>query len=135
MPSLSSMRSVDPAGDSMQPLGPPVREVREVAQPLPKPTSTTGIVQMPDGKLATDLPLPGSKPLVKCTTARQPQVGDWVRILSGQDGITPIEHMIGGIFPIARIDGSCLLVNGWSFNWPGNSPDGSLMTEFAEPPL
>lgn len=135
MPSLASMRFVDPAGDSMQPLGPPVREVREVAPALPKPTGTPGVVQLPDGKLATNLPLPGSKPLAKCTTGRQPQVGDWVRILSGQKGIDQIARMIGGVFPVARIDGRCLSVNGWSFNWPGNSPNGYLMTEFAEPPL
>ena len=67
MPSLSSMRSLDPAGDSMQPLGPPVREVREVAPALPKPTGTPGVVQMPDGKLATNLPLPPTKPVVNAT--------------------------------------------------------------------
>ena len=135
MPSLSSMRSLDPAGDSMQPLGPAVKPQTGTPIPLPKPTSTPGIVQLPDRKLATNLPHPPAKPAVKCTTARQPQVGDLVRILSGQDGIIAIERMIGGVFPVAGIDGRYLLVNGWSFNRPGNSPDGSLMTEFAESPL
>ena len=58
MPSLASMRSVDPAGDSMQPLGPPIRETQHTPVPLPKPTGTPGVVQLPDGKLATNLPLP-----------------------------------------------------------------------------
>lgn len=64
MPSLASMRQLDPAGDGMQPPGPPVREVREAPKPAPKPTGTPGVVQMPDGKLQTNLPLPTQKPTV-----------------------------------------------------------------------
>ena len=62
MPSLSSMRSIDPAGDSFQPLGPPARQPAVAPKPLPKPTGTPGVVQMPNGKLATNLPLPKDKP-------------------------------------------------------------------------
>ncbi len=59
------MRSLDPAGDSFQPLGPPIRETPVDPMPLPKPTGTPSVVQMPDGKLATNLPLPPTKPSVK----------------------------------------------------------------------
>lgn len=65
MPSLASMRQLDPGGDSFQPLGPPVREVREVSPPAPKPTGTPGVFEMPDGKLVTNLPDPSAKPAVK----------------------------------------------------------------------
>lgn len=58
MPSLSSMRALDPAGDAMQPLGPPIREDVPTQEPAPAPTGTPGIVRLPDGKLATDLPDP-----------------------------------------------------------------------------
>ena len=56
MPSLASMRSVDPAGDSMQPLGPPIRETQHTPVPLPKPTGTPGVYKAPDGKLVTAIP-------------------------------------------------------------------------------
>ena len=56
------MCSIDPAGDSFQPLGPPVRQPAVAPKPLPKPTGTPGVVQMPNGKLATNLPLPKDKP-------------------------------------------------------------------------
>lgn len=58
MPSLASTRSIDPT-ETFQPLGPAVKPEPQ-PQPLPvnKPTSTPGIVEMPDGKLATELPLP-----------------------------------------------------------------------------
>lgn len=174
MPSLASMRSVDPAGDSMQPLGPPIRPQQGVAIPLPKPTGTPGVVQLPDGKLATNLPLPPAKPAVKAddtvyaeiaaeyfhgtTTGRfrsdkanlsnepkpakrEPKVDNWVRILSGQDGIEDINEMVGGIFQVNEVlkasDGTMsIIVNSWYFRAPGStSPDGSLLTEFAEPPL
>ena len=62
MPSLSPVRSIDPAGDSFQPPGPPVRQPAVAPKPLPKPTGTPGVVQMPNGKLATNLPLPKDKP-------------------------------------------------------------------------
>lgn len=58
MPSLASMRSIDQT-ETFQPLGPAVKP-ESPGQPLPvnKPTSTPGVVEMPDGKLATELPLP-----------------------------------------------------------------------------
>lgn len=65
MPSLASMRSIDPT-ETFQPLGPATRPVPPAAPtPVSKPTGTPGVVQLPDGKLATELPLPGSKPAVK----------------------------------------------------------------------
>jgi hypothetical protein len=70
------MRQLDPAGDGMQPLGPPERKQQGVAIPLPKPTGTPGVFEMPDGKLQTNLPLPPQKPAVRvhdsiCEAPRQ----------------------------------------------------------------
>jgi hypothetical protein len=59
MPSLASMRSVDPAGDAFRPLGPAIKPLLPV-QPVPvlKPTGTPGVFEQADGKLVTGLPLP-----------------------------------------------------------------------------
>lgn len=144
MPSLASMRSVDPAGDSMQPLGPPIRPQQGVTIPLPKPTGTPGVVQKPDGKLATDLPLP--KPLVvhdsivEVTRIKsnfiKAEAGDWVRTLSRQRIIDDINAMVDRVYQVQSADSSALRAGGWSFNHPCRRyPDGELWTEFAEPPL
>jgi len=135
------MRSVDPAGDSMQPLGPPIRETPVDPKPLSKPTGTPGIVQMPDGKLATDLPDPSAKPSTKLdlsdtVTGRIPQVGDWVRILTGQTGVLNINCMVGYQFQITGVCPNYIEVGHFGFWPPGKkSHDGQLETEFAEPPL
>ncbi len=185
MPSLSSMRSLDPAGDSFQPLGPAVKPAAPAtATPAGKPTGTPGVVQMPDGKLQTQLLLPpvvrvhdsfvfpsytkadferefmqdfyaveqralgsgrinaGRKSVSNAPKpGREPQVGDWVRILSGQDGIKAIDGMVGSAFPVSEVikssDGSInIIANTWCFRAPGHThSDGSLLTEFVGPLL
>jgi len=159
MPSLASMRQLDPGGDSFQPLGPPIRETPVDPTPLPKPTGTPGVVQMPDGKLATNLPDPTVKPATKLdlsgtvtgrhsgceanlsnepkAVVREPQVGDLVRVLSGQPFIGPINEMVGNVYPVKEVRASSIeLAGGWFFHRPGViSNDGRLETEFAESPL
>lgn len=141
MPSLASMRQLDPGGDSFQPLGPPIRETPVDPTPLPKPTGTPGVVQMPDGKLATNLPDPTVKPATKLdlsgtVTGRTPQVGDWVRILSGQDDVQSIACMVGYRFQITGVRPNYIEVGRFVFWPPGKkSHDGQLETEFAELPL
>lgn len=151
------MRQVEPGGDKFQPLGPPVREVREVPPPAPKPTATPGVVEMPDGKMRTNLPLPPKlvhdSMCYKATIAskhadiavfddlepapepRQVKVGDWVRIVSGQRSIPKINEMVGDVFQVTHVDSDAIRVNGWSFSHPGmNHFDGQLWTAFAEAP-
>lgn len=82
MPSLASMRSIDPT-ETHSPLGPPVREVREAPKPVSQPTQTPGIVRLPDGKLATELPLPPAKPVVRVHDSICFDIDrDWVRSLA-----------------------------------------------------
>jgi len=65
MPSLAFMRSIDPAGAGMQPLGPAIRQPTKAPEPANKPTATPGVYEKPDGKLITNLPTPPSKPAAK----------------------------------------------------------------------
>lgn len=116
MPSLASMRSIDPT-ETFQPLGPAVKPAPAVSPaPASKPTGTPGVVQLPDGKLATQLPLPGSKPAAKLdlrdeyieslsgpawfqreymsqpleAATRKPRIGDFVRMVGGVYQITVV---------------------------------------------
>jgi len=172
------MRSIDPT-ETFQPLGPATRPAPPAAPaPTSKPTGTPGVVQLPDGKLATNLPPPpqlapyeweldaaaagstlSSFPSYYTEAAqrlssslgpnasgeappevRQAQAGDWVRILSGQKGIEAINEMVGGTFQVSDVNKSSdgqisIICNTWCFRAPGETyPDGSLLTEFVEPP-
>ena len=70
MPSLTSMRQIEPEG-KFQPLGKPIEQFPEPT-PLHRPTQTPGVVQLPDGKLATNLPTPLAK-----SPASKAMAGDW----------------------------------------------------------
>lgn len=59
MPSLASMRQIEPgASPSDNLIGPKVERKQPEPPPAPKPTGTPGVFEAPDGKLFTDLPEP-----------------------------------------------------------------------------
>lgn len=61
MPSLSSMRQIEPAAPGDFALGRKVEPKPAPSPPAAKPTQTPGVFQAPDGKLFTDLPEPKAR--------------------------------------------------------------------------